>query len=516
MRTNRLVSALGVAIFLVTLVAVGALSRDGVVRSFRKIKGGWRNFIVTMRNELPKCVAFRNDWIDFNGYVMRALDRRVSNRTMRYNGDILAGQSHLEVDVRPLVDSIVKMRDLLRTNDIPYLFALAPCKLDRALEMLPSGTDPAKHGIYRSGDELVAGLRCQAIEVCDLTHGLTDDLEQVGRNFYRTDHHWRYEAVFSVFPRIARQIASMAGQELPDDLPEFDPQNWERVELKGNFLGSQGRRTGVGFAGKDDFIYFLPKFPTEIEYAQPTRRLVKRGDFREAIVCGRLTDPGLSSYEGSRYSVFGGEGDYLRRIIHSASAPCSLKVLIIKDSYAVPVIGFLATVFSDLEVVDPRDFKQPIGTYILGAKPDVVLTFVNLKSMYSPDYFFPHNWVGAPAYASKRLGDIVVGASDSHYHYHKAKASLKPGRRYRLCLSGLTLSEGEAQGQVSLYDRGAKKRLESRIWQSSDIADGLNTWEFSVPKNVTKPEMLFYAGIAGKTEGRSATYKDVVLEELNR
>ena len=124
--------------------------------------------------------------------------------------------------VNELASHIVQWDSLVKSWGGRYMFILAPCKLDRALEMLPPGCDPKKQNRYESIDRLHDLLSKKGVQMLDLSYDLAGNLEAVSRNFYHTDHHWRYEAAFEKFPEIARKIAALAGHELPEDLPQFN------------------------------------------------------------------------------------------------------------------------------------------------------------------------------------------------------------------------------------------------------------------------------------------------------
>ena len=66
------------------------------------------------------------------------------------------------------------------------------------------------------------------------------------------------------------------------------------------------------------------------------------------------------------------------------------KVLVIKDSFAMPIAGFLSLNVSELRMLDIRKENRPqsIKKYVEEYQPDVVLFVASPTSMYySPEMF---------------------------------------------------------------------------------------------------------------------------------
>lgn len=333
--------------------------------------------------EANKNFPLRLELVELNGFCQRMIGQRHSNERVLYNGDILEHPSHPGADISWHVGELVKWNAFARDIGAGYLYVLAPMKLDRKLEMLPSGFDPREHDVHATADELLERLAAENIAALDLRPGLCDDLAAVKRNFFRTDHHWRYEAVMAVMPVVARRIAEVAGRELPADAVPLVPENWGKHAKRACFLGSAGRRVGGSFAGYDDFAWYTPKFKTRIGLEVPSRNIRRRGPFEKSVLVSNCLNKGrdlfYSSYIGGQYDVFK---------LSNPNAPCSARVAFIADSYARPMAGLLSTVFREIVVLDPRRYKQGLFAFVRDYRPDAVVTFLNMKYYQREFYEF--------------------------------------------------------------------------------------------------------------------------------
>ena len=227
-------SGLFVAFLLAGAILNGNLLKDefSACRSLKK-------FSENVHRRFPAEFTGKTGWISGNGLYLRLLAKRTANKILKYRGGLLEDMSHSARDTTEHAQELLKWDAFVKSLGGRYLYVQAPCKLDRKLEMLPAGCDPELHRAWDGVDALLRRLHEAGVPYMDLSHGLADDFEQVSRNFYRTDHHWRYEAAFSKFPEVAREIAALAGHDLPEDLPQFDMDNWQAVSFESDFLGSQ-------------------------------------------------------------------------------------------------------------------------------------------------------------------------------------------------------------------------------------------------------------------------------------
>lgn len=62
------------------------------------------------------------------------------------------------------------------------------------------------------------------------------------------------------------------------------------------------------------------------------------------------------------------------------------KILFIKDSFAIPVIPFIATGVENVDVLDVREFDGSAKAFIKESQPDMVVVFYNTTSVREIDW----------------------------------------------------------------------------------------------------------------------------------
>lgn len=161
------------------LLGIGfVVNHKSVCASF-SAAGSWKEFTAAVHAKMPAECEGKNSWIDLNGHLMRLMGRRLSNSTLKYRGGLLGEGEHRKVEADGIVSNLVQWDSLVKSWGGRYMFVLAPCKLDRALEMLPPGCRPQTHTTYQSVDELHKLLSQKGVPMLDLSFGLASNLEAV-------------------------------------------------------------------------------------------------------------------------------------------------------------------------------------------------------------------------------------------------------------------------------------------------------------------------------------------------
>ena len=154
-------------------------------------------------------------------------------------------------------------------------------------------------------------------------------------------------------------------------------ENWEKHTLSNYFLGSHGRRVGIGFAGVEDFFYLTPKFDTRMSCAVPSCEIYREGSFAEAALDMRRVTGKPDYYNSSPYDVHTGE-NYPLVQFSCETAPCTKKILLLKDSYGLPLEGYLATAFQQVQTLDLRHLTDTTAVEVIeDFQPDMVIVMYN-------------------------------------------------------------------------------------------------------------------------------------------
>ena len=329
--------------------------------------------------------AFRGKFrlLDLNGLFARLTGRRDYNGvTLLKNGMLGEGSGTFrkEKDHRPLANALTGFSKYLAEMDIPFLYVQAPYKMDINGKLLPDGlTDYWNMAI----DELMAALERENVHMLDLRAPLTSDIETTERMFYRTDHHWTPDGAFKAFGMLMEHLRDNFYPEL--DVTYTDPQLWERHQKDNWFLGSQGKRVGSCFTGTDPLIWYTPKFETNMTCDIPKYNRHLEGDYVAANIRQQYIER-CDYYALNAYCVYIG-GDYPIVIHQNPEAPNRKRILILKDSFVLPLQTFMSTAFTEVDVIDPRHYKESIAEYCRQNRPDIVLMFVNGMALANQSYY---------------------------------------------------------------------------------------------------------------------------------
>ena len=150
-------------------------------------------------------------------------------------------------------------------------------------------------------------------------------------------------------------------------------------------LGSNGQRTGIYFAGIDDFELIVPKFETTIQREKTI------GTMQELVYNRKpLQNKEYTSRYTYDYVLDAALGNY-----RNLDCKNDLKILIVTDSYGKAVNPFLIMGFSEVRFLYNRESQQLTKDYIDSYCPDIVIL------MYYPDFLAE----GSLAFQFQGFGD---------------------------------------------------------------------------------------------------------------
>jgi len=344
----------------------------------------------------------------------------------------------------------------------------------------------------------------------------------VEKYFYKTDHHWNTTGAFVAFQTVCDKLQEM----FPDEIivgEKTHERSWGIEKYEDIFLGSQGKRVGVFFGGTDDFLYYYPKFETDMATYLKKYNIYKNGSFEDVLTKKEYLDKPNYFNENTYVTYIGGDYPLYQHINYNSTS--NLKILIIKDSFSLPFQSFLSSIFSEIVVIDPRHFTDfSVAEYISESKPDVVLMLINPtvigNSAYT-DFDIP---------SKRELGDIVtthiiedktveIQEKESSYNYIVLCDSLQEGSRYTLSVEDIECVTGKVNGvSVALCDEINKSYLDCNIIDYRLIKKkGKWSWTFVTPENSNGPlKLLMYAGETGKTQNIGLKAYNVNLEKSKK
>lgn len=262
-----------------------------------------------------------------------------------------------------LVESLNLFRNGIQNDKTKLLYLMTPDKY------IPGYTTFSKGIPYsysnETADGFLEGLAQYEIPYLDFRDYLAESGIQNTELFYKTDHHWKIETSFWAFTKLLEELQNQYGFHADNYEEVTDLSNYNQYTYPQSFAGSMARKNGIFYSGADDFTLIYPKFQTDYKYKAVTGSSVieTSGRFEHALLS---MVPFV--YKGSQYDIqadkyasylFGNQG-----IAHiqntSIDGP---NVLIVKDSFMIPVASFLSTVCSDIYMVDTRYYEENILEY---------------------------------------------------------------------------------------------------------------------------------------------------------
>ena len=507
-----------VLVFLTAVMAVMLQIFFVPIKNLADGKSDFPQFVQELKAAYTGTSKIKTPFVNVNGLFSRMLGQRLCNGVIRLDNGMLTFPSY-EKDIGPTADNLIVFNEFLADRDIPLLYVQAPCKVDGSDELMPDGLDyPAND----NADELLRRLEQGGVPTCDLRPALSATPEAVTENFFATDHHWTCTAALKVFPMIVERLAQLV-PERTVDMTYTDPDLWEAHTYQDWFLGSQGKRVGVFFGGVDDITYYTPKFETEMSCAVPMIHYAfYHGDFSDAILRMEHIEK-RDLFKLSPYCVYVG-GDYPVVQHRNAAAPNKLKVVMIKDSFTLPMQAYFSTIFQEVHVLDPRYMTScTVSEYITMCQPDLVMVMISADMVGSGTGYTDFGCAATAAWESA-LGEsqvvveedvIELPASESPYNFAVVADELEYGKRYTLRFDGVERLEGDpASVGTLLYNASTSSAVDYGVIDLEYGEEHGYSWSFFTPKEGgDRLQLLIYSGMPGQTAGIHLRYSGVTLTE---
>lgn len=476
----------------------------------------FEDFVVEVQNGYTSSFAYKNYFVSLNGLFARLTGRRTLNKVVKLNNGML-GDTLGDVDTAVLANGIADFSDYLNKRNIPFSYIQIPAK-----ESLDGQSYPVGVTFYgnRNADDLLSKLSEADVETLDLRPQISKTPEMLEQYFPKTDHHWNSDGAFAAFQEVMNYLHKLLPEE-NIDLAYAQADQWERHSIDNWFLGSLGKRVGIFFGGTDPLIWYTPKFETKMSCAIPMHGLLFQGDFAEANIRAQYIEK--KDYFGyNAYCVYIG-GDYPLVQHRNLYAPSHLKVMILKDSFSLPLQAYLSTVFQEVDVIDPRYFSEcAIAEYVEQTRPDMVILAINPSAIGVEAYqnFGLREGISIEAeenaLASIVHQDIEIGTSGSNRHH--AVYPLEADTIYHISFEGVDVLEGQIKGVgLQVYDNTTETVLNNAVFDLIYCeATNSFSWTFQTPDTEDELQLLLHAGIYGSTTGNSVIYRNVTLEKSRR
>ncbi|MGY0691299.1 DHHW family protein [Virgibacillus sp. FSP13] len=310
----------------------------------------------------------RSQWIEANNKIEKvALQQDVVNSEYISDDGYLIPtlvSSDDTLTPKDIAHRINKFATNVENEDVNIYFSLVPNKTTMMEYKLP---DYVFSEANQLSNQLINNLN--NVASLDLRNAIKAHMNEKNLYFY-TDHHWKAKAAYYAYQEIVSEIKEN-NKALSGPIPK-DRFIWKESEAK--FLGSDARKTTASYVEMPDTVTIArPDFEHE------NLEVCYRGECDKDLYDFRYLK--LQDKYTNRYKVYM-SGDFPEGIIRNPNVNNNQRLLILKDSYANPMIQFLSRHFEETRVLDLRHYdKKSVYQYIDENNIDDVLFIHNINSL---------------------------------------------------------------------------------------------------------------------------------------
>lgn len=283
------------------------------------------------------------------------------------NNYLLTFYPEVSFNMNRAINRIRELKEYCDGLDIPLLCVRFPSK---ATYSAHSANEYGIRSVDMETRELfLKRVRKRGIPTLDMNGILKDKGFSEEEVFYRTDHHWKTEMGLIAAREIAGFLQAETSAEVHPEL--LEEELFHRTEYPYQWLGETGRKVSAVWTGtRDSYTLIEPDYETSLEYCYPASDVVTEGDF-SAFLDHELLGREPVLYQDSLHYAYMKDAKAVTTIRNKAGS--GARILMIKDSYAVPVAPFLALATGELTCWDMRRNREQVLGYIGENRFDAVI-----------------------------------------------------------------------------------------------------------------------------------------------
>ena len=509
----------------------------------------------------------RNYFINLNGLMTNMMGVNTLNERQKLANGYLTSLSSSS-DITTYAESISELNHFLEKRGIDFLYALAPNKGNiYDARYAPGYSSDA----WKNIDQMLNLLSESDVNFIDLDYAFektglsTEDL------YFKTDHHWLPEAAFFATNEMLGYMEDEFGINYDGSMENYDA--WTVETYEDFFLGSEGKRVGTYYVGVDD-ISIIYRTGQDIELSYISKGSTKWNYRNNVIDETKLTR--CDYFNLNPYASYIG-GDYPLVNIRNKNAANDLKIMVMGDSYRLPVETYLSAYFTEIYHIDLRHYTDgTLAQYIEEVQPDIVLMCTNSTTDgvfykfgledYSAalektedipekitlgkivlddgtlvtsrdkeltrivkDVMIAVTDETSVTLENDKLNELVEGIlvsmgdgdetvvkradSTNQNNFTVICSNLKPGQTYTLTVDR-TVYNGDVDDYIQMTLQNLSTNKAICNRYFEANSNDVQKWIFTVPEDAMNTYALYlYAGTKGQTAGASVEISDVILYE---
>ena len=365
MTKRKIANYIFMVLFVLVIFGFGGPSFGKLLNYYFNDVVSYNEWTPELGNEFETNIAstfYKKMWfVNINGAIRNTLNQPEMNGVIKLNNGYLLSPINKCSDdkIKEFVDNTVIFNEYLQEKGIQLVYAATPYTCSKYDDELPKGIEDYGNS---NVDRLVSGMREAGIDTIDFREEMHDDDIDQYDMMYRTDHHWTTEAGFYAYGVLEDYIQNKTGCDVDSRISDIN--NYTVTRYNKWHLGSNGQRTGIYYAGIDDFDLILPNFDTQL---QNTDGIV--GTMQEMMI---NTDPLNVKDYTSRYTYDFVLGKTLGQYVN-LEASNNVKLLVITDSFGKAVSQYLALGFKEIYCVDNDEVSGVTPEFIESYDPDIVI-----------------------------------------------------------------------------------------------------------------------------------------------
>ena len=348
-----------------------------------------RGAITAAEEAVGEACFHRQDLVECYGLAMEVMGKKVVT-DYNYGAVYKTKDEQITYSVQPrwvvgAANDLFPLVNSLKKEDIDFLyvqlpFKIAPDKYGGNDELPIYVTDYAN----ANADDFLWQLNAAGVKNYDIRDEFWSSGYSQKELFFDTDHHWTIRGAFTATGLIANYLNENYDFGIPENL--YTDENFKQTTYEKSFIGSMGRRVGKIYGGIDDFTVFTPAFPTDLTLTQieGAGKQVFEGSFEDAVLEKKYLED--SDPTTNRYACY--HGDYQELRFENHLAENDKKVLIIKDSFGIPIYSLLSLGVKEVRAIDMRLFEKNVAKYAAEYHPDLVIVMYNGDSFADPMFDF--------------------------------------------------------------------------------------------------------------------------------